>query len=302
MNAVQLEKNLFQIETRYKITYHTEDPVPIPEVIDSLQSLDKILRRTPRFLEAALPGIRIIKTDVLIDKLESGSLKDSFIIRYLFEGDEKNIEKFQEVVDKLMANGSMVGKIVAFAVGGMVMYGVMKALPSGSTAPNINAYNNTIINVGGEVGLESETFKSLLDATSDKKSLARESVKALAPAKQDPKANITFEGYPQLTIPAQAVAEAPAQYEPIKPTEQELTYENVQILIRAFDADNREKGWAGIVPGVTDKRIKFRLEDTVNPEELVGKATTHADIRVYQVYSKSKKEYQVKSIEILKTR
>lgn len=302
MTVKAVGNNRYEITTHYKIKYETEHPVPIPEVIDSLQSLDKLLRRTPRFIEAALPGVRIIQTDVLIDKIESGSLKDNFIVRFLFEGDEQNIDKFQEVVDKLMANGSIVGKIVAFAVGGLVMYGAMKALPTGSNAPNINAYNNTIINVGGEIGLEAESFKALLDATSDKKSLAKESVKALAPAKQDPKANITFEGYPSLTIPSEAVAEAPQHYEPIQPTQQELTYENVQILIRASDADKREKGWAGLVPGITDKRTKFIIGEKVNPEDLLGKTSIYADLTVHQVYSKSKKAYQVKSIEILRIR
>lgn len=290
----------FSVNVAYGITYNTIKPVPIPDVIKSLQSLEKLLQRTPAFVEKAYKEIKIVETKVFVSKIESGSLIEDFVVQYVFKGRE-NCDDAKKVWDNIMKDNTAIRTVVAMGVGSLMTLGVMQIIPTGHSTTQIEAYNNTIINMGGTVDLKADDFKAVLDSIKDKKSLSKEAVDAIKPAKADPGATISVSGITALDVPAAVIEEAPAEYTPPQPKEREVNYNNVDLVVYASDRDKTESGWAGIIPTVVDKRTPISLDVTINPTNLHGRLKVKADVIVHERYVASKKKYEAKKIEVLKT-
>ncbi|WP_041523613.1 hypothetical protein [Gilvimarinus agarilyticus] len=287
----------FTIETTYTIHYSNKKPVPIPEIIESLQNVERLLKRTPKFIEAAFQGINVTNVEVYVDQLYSGSLTENFIVKYVFRN-KANYDKAKEVFDEIMTDNGPIKTVVAMGVGALLSYGAYKALGGPSAPPTqITAYDNNIINIGGQVKLDAKGIKAILESVKDKKSLAKEAVKVIAPAKADPDAEIEMSGFDELTISKDYIREVPKEYTPPIPSEKEEKYQNVRVVIYASDRDKAESSWAGIVPGVVDKRVKFTLQG-VDPKRLHGRTKVDADIVVISRYVASKKSYEAKVVEI----
>lgn len=291
-------KETFVVEVRYGITYTTRTPVPIPDIVASLESLEKLLKRTPPFLEKAYKGIQVVDTKVFVSKIESGSLVEDFIVQYVFQGPE-NYAQAQALASKILSEGDTMQTIVALGVGALIGYGIFKVIPKGAPSTQITAYNNTIVTIGKEVNLTGEDIIAVLNAVSDKKNLAKEAVSAVKPAKQDPQASIEITGVESVEMPSDVIAEAPSEYTPEIPEEKERPYQNVELVVYASDRDRSESGWAGIAIGIVDKRTPMKLADGVAPDALHGRTRFHADIIVHERYVPSKKKYEAKQIELV---
>lgn len=289
----------YTVDVQYGIKYTTTKPVPIPEIVNSLEALARIIKRTPKFVEKSFEGIQVVETDVYISKIESGSLIENFIVRYVFK-DKENYDTAKQVFDKIMADNTAIRTIVAMSVGGLIVYGVMNALPSNQPTTNLQMYNSTIMNIGADMNFEAGEIRAMLEATSDKKSLARDAVSAVRPAKADSNATIEVIDMPSIEMPSAAIAEAPEEYEPPIPEEREVSYTNTQVVIYASDRDKSESGWAGIVPGVVDRRINMILDSNVDPMTLHGRTQVRADITVLERYVASKNRYEPRKVEIIR--
>jgi hypothetical protein len=288
----------FSINVEYGIKYTTKNPVPIPEIIETLESYERILKRTGPFIEKAFAGIKIIDTKVHISYIESGSLIEHFLVEYVFKGQE-NYDEAKKVFDKLMKDNDVVRTIVAMGVGGLIVYGVTQALPSGKPATNIEAHNNTILNFGADIDFSSSDFQAALKAaTKDRKALAKDAVAAVRPAKSDPSAEIQIDGMPGLNLTSAAILEVPDEYAPPVPSERTSNYAGVTLLIHASDRDNKDKGWAGTVAGIVSSRKPVVLGDGIDPEALHGRTSFKANITVHERYSKRDKRYLPQSIEV----
>lgn len=290
---------IYSVRVPYAIKYTTEHPVPIDEIIESLRGLEKLLKRTPAFLEKAYDGIHVLETNVYVDKIESGSLLQSFVVEYIFNGPE-NYEEAKKLATKIAKESGTVRTVVAVGVGAVLMYGAMQMLPAGQPTNHVEAYNSVILNAGNDINLTGEDVQSVLDKVSDKKSLARETAAVVRPAKGDDAATIEIAGLPDLTIPADVISDIPGEYEPPVPQERKVAYENVTLFIAASDKDKSSTGWAGSAHGISSARKPFVLNESVDPAEVHGRTKIKADISVHERFSKAQKIYQVHSIEVLK--
>lgn len=291
------EQEFFTLETTYSFNYKTSKPVPIPEIIISLENLEKLLQRTPALIEKAFIELQVVSMSVHVSSLQSGSLKEDFLVKYVFRGRE-NYEKAKEVYDKMLEDNTMIRSVVALGMGALIGYGVFAALNPGQAGAQIEAYNNTIINVGADVGVEADDISAFLKANKDKKTLARQAVAVVKPAKADPDATIEIDDMPELTVNREFIQSAPDEYEPPVPTEKTETYKDVGIVIYASDRDKADKAWAGIVPGVVDHRVRFVLAQDVDPRKLHGRTQVRGDVIVTYRFVRSKKEYEPKLVEI----
>lgn len=286
---------IYVIETSYSIKYTTTQPVPIEEIIDSLISLEKLLKRTPKFIEQHYKGIKIIETQVSVSSIESGSLIEDFCVKYVFKGKD-NYDNAKAVIDKMIEDNQVIKTIVAMGVGGMIAYGLFAA--NGETKPAIEAYNNTIINIGAEVDFKAADIALVLDSM-PKKALAKEAVQAVKPAKGEVGATIEMGESSAFTMPKAFIEQAPMQFEAPMPVEKSNRYDDIEIFIFASDKDSSDKGWAGIAPALFDHRVKFTLNDKLNPASLHGRTKARANVIVHEKFVKEKKAYVVKMVEII---
>jgi hypothetical protein len=296
-NCFMAGPKTYVIETTYSVKYTTKDPVPISQIVSSLISLEKLIRRTSPFIEKKYAGIEIYDFEVFVQSIESGSLSQNMFVR-LACGGKENAEQVEQLLEGLVKNGSPVGILIALGVGVSVGYG-LASLNSKATH-TVDFANNTIINLGAEMELDAGGVRTILDGITDKKKLAREAVDFVRPAKNDPDATIESGPAPEATIPAAVISEAPEVYEPPTPQEREVMYSDTPIVVYASDRDKSESGWGGIVPGVVDQRKPFVLADSVDPVKLHGRTRLRADITVVERFQQSKNAYAPTKVVIRK--
>lgn len=291
----------YVVETTFNYKYTTHEPIPIPDVIDSLKSMEKLLRRTPVFIERRFKDVSITETDVFVERLETGSLDLDFLIKFVFKTDER-AERAKEIAQELMQEKGVVRDLVAVGVGAMLMVGANQIFSPGKDAApanSVTAYQSVVIQAGANVGLDQEAMKEAIKKIPDQKSLGKDAFNVLKPATQDREANIEVPGMPAISIDRDIIDKLPEHYEAPMPSEKSATYPDATVLVYASDRDNHDKGWAGSVPNVVDNRVRFVLDDSINPAEWHGTTRLQANIRVTERYVPSRKKYEIKEVEIL---
>jgi hypothetical protein len=299
--------NVIELKSTYTIKYTNKDPLPIQSVIDSLNSLEKILARTPRVMEKMIPGLSIVEADFFVSAIETGSLKDQFLVKLIIKNPETR-EKIDDVLASILDGDEAVLKtLLALAVGGVIGWGVHQAISgSGMPTTKIDAHNSVIFNSGGSINVSPKAFESAVRSISNPKALAKEAVLALSPAKLDPEASIETLGIPadiRITMPSEVIKSSPETYDPPKPKEKFVNYKNINIFISASDKDHHDKGWAGVINDideVTSNRIKLELSDEIDLKLVYGRLKISADIEIMQKFNQRSKKYETKEILIEK--
>lgn len=291
-----MSQAVFVLETTYSIKYTTKNPVAIPDIIKSLESTEKLLKRTPAFIEKAYGGFTVKQVDVYVENLHTGSLITDFIVTYVIG--QENADDLQEIGKRIMADNNKLGLVVALGVGALTTYAVMKAQSPTAPTTHIEAYEHSTVHVGDTIGFSSDDMIAIFDKITDKKTLAKEVIDFIKPAHQDGQATIEMSGFPELTINHDFIDEAPKEYTAPTPTKKDDHYTNVDVITSSGANDKRDSIWSGLIPGVVDKNIKFILSDDVDPKKLYGRVKFKADIEVTSHYVKSKKAYEPKHVFI----
>lgn len=282
------------------IYYSTKEPASIKDVITSLQGWESIAKQSEGVLKE-LTGANILDISVHVSRLEAGSLYEDIVIKLLF-GSQEEMDKFLANAHAKIGNGKMRNALVGAVIVGLVGYGLV--LATKAMAPNntshFEANNNTIINIGaGEANISPDRLQSIIESTvTNKKALAKGSVKTLAPARNDDNATMVIgTGGGSVTIPAETIKKAPTEVV-FTPQSYAQDYLDVDVEIRALDLDNPEKGWAAVIPGLVDRRVNMVLGPNVKPSDFTGKFAVRADITITYVLRATDNKYQPKEVFI----
>jgi hypothetical protein len=273
----------FIFQATHRLYYSTERPVPIGDIAKSLLALEKLILSSEALFEG-LTAVDIDKIEVLVSKIESGSLAEDVLIKFFFK-DQAGLDAFiAKLREKTLENGLMgksvlVASVLAILVGTGALYAAMQS-KSGNTS-TITANNNVIINIGaGEVGMTPEAFKSVVDAAiKDRQALAENTVQLFKPARADKNAAITFDNNEQVKFSPEVIAATPTTSKAAA-QDHAKDYSDVDLQIRATDLDSQKRGWAGVVPALFERRIPLKLAENVNPSDL-NQFQVRADITVF---------------------
>ncbi|ERH50967.1 hypothetical protein [Ectopseudomonas toyotomiensis] len=289
----------FTLTTHYHFRYTTKEPVPIPDVIESLKSMERLIKRTPTFVEHRFDTVKVTETQVFVERLESGSLDLDFIIKFVCRTDER-AERAKQLIKELTEDKGVVRDIVALGVGSMLTIGAYQILSPGNVAPSntITAYQSVVIQAGQDAGFTEDQIKAAINKIPDQKTLGKDTFNVLKPATQDKQATIDVPDMPQLSIDRDIIDSIPDAYEPPMPTEKTSSYDAVKVVVDASDRHNNNKGWAGSVDGLVDHRVRFTLDESIDPAALHGKTILWTNITIVERYVPSKKKYEVKEVQI----
>lgn len=281
------------IENTHQIYYSNENQIPITEVAESLLAYNRIAQLSPRVFHKLMPNIEISQLDVIVGNIETGSLFEEFIVKFLFrdqQGFDDAIEKLRGDVgmDSLKENKTLFAVVIAALVGAGIMYLINnnKTSTTSQEKATIQANNNVIINYGaGMVGLSEGEFQAVVEnvvkTKSEKVRLANDAATLLKPAKSDPNAEVTLDGSEKLKFDKKVIAVIPNE-KLVEPEDEEDSKEfyDVDIYLRATDLDNPNRGWGVIVPEVSDLRVKMHVDPGINLSNLGGKTKIVGDISV----------------------
>jgi hypothetical protein len=273
----------FVFSTSHQVYYSNREPVPIKEIVDSLLGLEQIIRMSPRVLHG-LTGVEIDHVDIFVEHLESGSLLETVLIKLFFKSEDDLNTFLDKIRGKLEKPGMPRNILIGAVLSALVGYGAYLAASSQKVAgaATITANNNVIINLGaGQVDLTPEVFKAIVEAAViDRKELARSAVKVLKPARLDDQASIQFDESAGLVFSADVVKATPKTVE-IDTQQNVEQLLDVDLEIRATNLDSAKQGWAALLPGKIDRRIKLQLAEGVDPLDVAGKLKVRADISIY---------------------
>ncbi len=134
-----------------------------------------------------------------------------------------------------------------------------------------------------ETGKSPSDIRKIIEAKFQKpaaaKRLVREAKRFFLPSQKDGNAAVMID---RDRIPEEVVAEVPFPGDGDKDQDFEryTPFEDIELDIHAQDKDKSEVGWAAIAKTISDKRLKIRIMDPVQPDDLWQKETVVADIVV----------------------
>lgn len=283
----------YQLEFTENIYYSIGNNPSIKEIIESLQGWEAIIKQSKGVL-AELTGSDILDIEVRVQKLEVGSLTEKILIKLGF-GDEENFDKFLENAhERYIGEGKMRSALVWTVIAGVLATGMYLAVKNmaPNNASHFEANNNIIINIGaGETNISPERIQSVLNSTLvDKKTAAKGAVKILSPARNDENATLMIgNDNASVTIPSDLISKTPTEVSFEADTYTRDHYD-VDLEIRALDLDNPTKGWAAVIPGLVDRRVKLVLAPGIKPEDLSHKFAFRADVTITYKLTSSKGE------------
>lgn len=262
--------------------YSTSKPVSLAEVGQALQALDRIIQRSPAVLEALIPGLRIKQIRGYPLRISEGSLDEDIKLHVVAEIQQALQAKVESVGERLgIETLQKDSKLISWVLMALIVTGAITAynaiFPT-KEAYHIQGDNNTIFNIGGDItGLDPAQLRAIIDAQAgDRKSLSRDAVDVLRPAKASPGAGFRS-GELELTPPA--VAEVPFALPDLDDPEVEELFD-VEGQIRASDLDSTKSGWRVLIPAISDQRIKMHVAPGIDLEELSTRKTFTGDVVV----------------------
>ncbi|MDN6275568.1 MAG: hypothetical protein ACTH23_02065 [Moraxellaceae bacterium] len=298
MNDLVFIDNSFSSHFRVKFTIN--EPAPVATVIESLKGFEKLIKRTQPLVEKTLQDIKIIRTEVYIDEIIEGSLIYDFVVKHVIS--EENIEKAKKLGHDIVGDKPVVKTVVSMGVGALIYAATTGYIDSTNVEqtrpPEIEAYNSVILNAAGDVNISSEDISEFIDKASHDKAVTRDVVSATSPIKLDDKVELVMEDFPLLTVSHSVLKELPENTDHLTPTQRAESYPDIDVYIYASDQDKGNNGWAGIVPDLFEKRVKFKLADSVSPISLHGRKKVKADIVVHQSFNRTTLEYDVDYVAI----
>lgn len=287
------------VNVPYSIKFTNNKPIPIDTFVQSLLAYERLIKRTEPFIERAFPGIDVIRIEVDISKIEAGSLFEDLLVKIVFKSQE-NYENAKDVVATMFESNKALTTAVCIGVAAYVGFGVMHALDKGAPSTHIAAYNSVVAQQGSTINIPEKALQEITQGVRDKKRLSKDAISAIAPARLEKGVSIESSCEPTLTVPSGFISEAPTVYPDEEPRQDRQVMTRTRIEIWASDRESYTKTWAGSVPGIVEKRVKFTLDESVDPNQLHGNRSIVADIIIEKQFDSVKKEFIPKKIDIIK--
>lgn len=266
----------------HRIFYSTENPVPAEDIAEALLALSRIVHRSPGVLKRLVPGISAPIAELLVERLESGSLAEDLAIRFLFGSKKKMDRTVARVKEALGVDLTSKTGAVRTIILALLVVGAYHAISGGKKDPEksmIEISHNTIINIGAkEMNMSAEDLvKVIIAAVPNRNQLASDSVKVIRPAKRDPNAEITVDDKNELKIAKEFIVNVPSEFIAEK-SEDSKEHANVAVHLRALDLDSSARGWAAVVPTISPRRLPLELVEGINPDDLFGEKVVHGTV------------------------
>jgi len=285
-----IPSTLNYFETQHQFFFDVSGPVPIKDIASSLIALEKVIFKTQSVFQALDPEMDLKEIEVLISSIESGSLKDNFITRFVF-GSEEGLNRFSDKlrtitgVEAMQSKNEFVGQLIALCLVTGLGYAVIRsASGGGGTTIHIEQVRDSILNVGeGTLTITPQDLKSLVDENlKNTHSLATNAAKVILPAKRGTESRLVIDEREELQLTSGVINETPTKVPQTGSVEKIVSEKNADVLIRATDRDSIAKGWWVQLPHLfEDRRIRAELDPSIDINWLASQSRINANIKIH---------------------
>jgi hypothetical protein len=294
-------------DSPHQLYFDMRGPVPIKDIAESLLALEKVLFKTEAVFQALAPDADIKELRVLLTSVESGSLKDNFITRFVF-GSEEGRDRFADHlrvitgVEAMQNKNEFIGQVITLCLVAGLGYAVIRGVKGGGTTIHIEQVERSVLNIGdGALTISPDELKALVDENlKNTHQLATNAAKVVKTAKRDDSARLVLDDHEQLVITPEAIAETPAKVPRANKVERFETANNIDVIIRATDRDDPDKGWWVVLPAIyPDRRIKAEIHPSIDINWLGLQSRVQANVRIRHLID-AKGNETLKDLMILK--
>ncbi|TYG33330.1 hypothetical protein FW755_12255 [Lonepinella koalarum] len=295
----------YSCELSDELLFNITSPIQVKDIVKSLEALEKIVKQSTKTF-GALGKVEIEDAKLYINTIEKGSLREKFIVKLLFKNEE-NLDKFLENTHDWIKGQCkehpVRTSLVGLVIGGMIAYGFYSLGANSSNSVTISGHYNTVITNGAtQLNISETDFKKALEENkSNRKTLAKNAVEFVQPAKTEQgdvsiEFSSTLDENHNMIIPADVVASVPKKVEPTTAEERSINMDNITLHIRSLDRDDYQSGWTGYIDGLFTKRVKIEIPQTIDLTVLAKQEAIKADITLYSTQKGDKTDF--KRIEI----
>ncbi|MZR14208.1 hypothetical protein GQE99_14390 [Maritimibacter sp. DP07] len=276
-----------EIRLPISITYETEGPVAIGDVIVALQAAEAIADDAVALLPSLIDGLQINGSSLNVRSLEQGSLREAFFLALLFTYQGALEEEVPPMIEDLFnitvsdqydTLATLVFLIVIFYGAGLAIDVVKKAFSD--SLPRAK-FEELVKLLAAETGKPAADIRDIIEAKFQKpaaaKRVVRNAGKFFLPSHKGSNAPLKVD---RDTISSEVVRQIPFDGSTDKENDFDRykPYEAVELEIHAQDKDKSSTGWAAVARGISDKRLKVRVVEPVHPADIWQKDVVTADI------------------------
>ena len=272
------------IQTLY---YTNRIPLEVEDVADSLLAFKALIERTPDLLIRLFPTISIQSVSLTVERVAAGSLLEDLAVKFIWGNQERldaDIESARQTlqIQELIKNPVFLSTLIFSLIAAGSLYVLNKSNATEPQKAPVVAMQNNILLIGSQIsGINQQVIGSAAEAVVQANpQLARDAIRAVAPAKREEGATVSAGKDSEVTVSAEAVRAIPTVVQNEEVVESIEDLFNVEVQIRATDLDSTRRGWAAVVPALGDRRIKVHLDIGVQPGKLTAKPAVRADLTV----------------------
>jgi len=277
-------------DTNFAVRYITEKPVPVRDIIESLRGVETVLNETGKLLPKFVDGLAVEGLEIKVKEIAQESpLRELFLLTLIIAFQDDLEDGVTDAIEAatgytVPANFEALVTVVALIV---LFYGVgaVRDLVMGpaTDGPARRKLKGLIQELADNTGKTPEQIEQVLDErygeTPMVKRVANAASRFFTPSKRLDSAPVEVNNR---EIDHETVEDIPAPYlieheQDIKPTR---NFYDVGLELHAQDKDHTGRGWAAIVEGVTDKRVRLKLMEDVDPSDLWNKNRVNGDITI----------------------
>lgn len=267
--------NTFELNIQGAIRYKTQAPVSVDDAIQALKGMDVLVKKHVPKVIREITGAKVLGAELRISGVEEGSFILESVVKLVF-GSLEAYDQFlaqtnHKMVSTLKSGDTMKSGAVMLVIGALAasavawFYWPEPPVIDGSKSGvvNIEGNDNQVLVIGAEAfNTNPEAFKQAINQAvpvSQRKGVARAAAQLVAPARAEGGAGIDVIGNSGESLPIlspQMVNSFPASA--ATPDESfDQAFSNVRVKVRASDMDSGKKGWAGIIEGLVDNRVRL---------------------------------------------
>lgn len=295
-----------EIRLPFSITYETKGVTPVTDVIEALKATNGIVSDAVSLLPSIFDGLRIEESSLNVRTLTQESpLREIFFISIFLAFQEDLEQEVPTVIEDLfkVTVGDNYDTIVTVAVMAVAFYGAGLAIDAAkktfADSLPLAKFEELIQLLALETGKAPSDLREIIQARFGKPAAAKRLIgqakRIFLPSQRESNAPVLFDRHRISSeilreIPYVGEAEEKSDFDRYEP------HYGVDLELHAQDRDRSATGWAAVASAVSDKRLKVRVMDPVEPSEIWGKDQITADIVV--VLKLTSDGYQPAEIQI----
>ncbi|MCO5793617.1 MAG: hypothetical protein HEQ21_12415 [Blastomonas sp.] len=279
--------------TQFSVRYLTEESVPIRDIISSLQAVEMAVNETARLLPLFIDGLQVQRVQLKVREVAQESPLREFFAIGLFMAFQEDLERDVPLMitdatglvisDRFDSVVTVLALIVVFYGAGALKDFVFGHGDGAAKAQLDGLITELAVDIGKP---ESVIRAKLADRYREKTLLRRVANVAsrfFAPSKRQDSAPVEVNGR---HFDRDVVRDVPAEYlvEDAAEERPSRSYSDVPIELHAQDRDHAGRGWAAVIGGVSDLRLRMKLMDDVSSIDLWNQNHVRGDVTV--VYEK----------------